>query len=501
MLASMSRFKQSSLLLVWFFALIGGLVLARRLPGPPGWCVGVVLVFAFATYNRRTFFSLILVLLAGISLGAWRGSLYMNHLAEFQNLFGQTVTVKATVAGDAIYGDKGQLSFDVTKLQLLKPVAKPLVGGIRVQGLGVSMLYRGDVIQISGLLSPTKGSNQARMSYAKVRLQQRGGSPLDVIRRWFVAGLASVLPEPSGSFGAGLLIGQRSTIPKETNDQLSSTGLTHLVAVSGYNLTIIIMAARRLLGKGSKYQSTFFAVLLIITFVLVTGLSASIVRAALVSILSLIAWYYGRTFRPLVLISLAASSTALWNPYYLWSDIGWYLSFLAFFGVMLVGPLITGLLSKPPKLFLGLLIETTSAQLLTLPIIMYIFGRLSVIGLVSNLLVVPLVPLAMLLSLVTGLSGGSSIIIGGWIAWPGRLLLGYMLDIISLLSQFPHASVQKPINLQSMLGMYAAILVGMVVLHRLKGSPEKPKYDRITDRKGRYVRSQQMVNHQTTEGR
>lgn len=497
----MRRFKQTDVLLMWFLAVLAGLVFARRLTGPPFWLVGVLSCAVLALGRCRPYLGFIFVISMGVSLGLWRGSIYMRHLADFQPLFHRSVTLTAKVNVDAVYGDKGQLSIDAGNLQLQKPYVQHLVGGIRVQGLGATMLYRGDQVELSGQLMPTKGSNQAKMSFAKVHLLRRGASVLDTIRRRFVAGLASVLPEPSASFGAGLLIGQRSTIPKTTNDQLSITGLTHLVAVSGYNLTIIIMAARRILGKGSKYQSTLFAISLIIAFVLVTGLSASIVRAALVSILSLLAWYYGRAFRPILLITMTAAVTALWNPYYLWSDIGWYLSFLAFFGVMLVGPLLTGLLRSKPKLLLALIIETTSAQLMTLPIIMYIFGRLSVIGLVSNILVVPLVPLGMLLCLLAGMFGMLSVALGGWIAWSGRMLLGYMLDITSLLSQWRHASVQRPISLTAMLCMYALILLGMVVLIRHQPSPKTVKYATVTDRKGRYVRSQQMVNHQTAEGR
>jgi len=117
-------------------------------------------------------------------------------------------------------------------------------------------------------------------------------------------------------------------------------GLTHIIAVSGYNLTIILHAGKRLLGKRSKRISTFLSLALIAVFLLLAGASASIVRAAIVSVLSIAAGYYGRTFKPLNLIVLAAAITAWANPVYVWSDVSWYLSFLAFYGVMVVSPLI-----------------------------------------------------------------------------------------------------------------------------------------------------------------
>src|SRR3954470_8823983 len=102
-------------------------------------------------------------------------------------------------------------------------------------------------------------------------------------------------------------------------------GLTHIIAVSGYNLTIILHASRRVLGKRSKRMSTFLSLSLIVVFLLLAGASASIVRAAIVSVLSIWASYYGRGFKPLNLLALTAAITALANPVYVWSDLSWYL--------------------------------------------------------------------------------------------------------------------------------------------------------------------------------
>src|SRR5690606_12381438 len=112
-----------------------------------------------------------------------------------------------------------------------------------------------------------------------------------------------------------------------TTDHLTKVGLIHIVAVSGYNLTIIINACRRLLQKRSRFQTLVLSLSLIGTFLLFTGYSPSIVRAALVSGLSLGLWFLGRRIKPVPLLFLAAAITAGANPLYLWSNIGWYLSF------------------------------------------------------------------------------------------------------------------------------------------------------------------------------
>ena len=311
-----------------------------------------------------------------------------------------------------------------------------------------------------------RGSNQGRIAYAQLEVINTGSNRINDFTRKFDAGMQSALPEPTASFGLGLLIGQRTTLPAEITAALTAVGLVHIVAVSGYNLTIIVRGVGRL-RLGSKYQKLIISMALIVGFVLVTGFSASIVRAALVSALSLWAWYLGRQVKPLVLISFAAAVTGLWNPFYVWGDLGWYLSFLAFFGVLVIAPLITGrLFRNPPKLLTMILIETLSAELMTLPLILMTFSQLSIIALVANVLVVPLVPLAMLLAAVAGLFGAFLPQIAGWFAFPARLLLTYMLDIVHMLSSIPAVLIHRSISVFYMIALYIVVLAVTIVLYR-----------------------------------
>ncbi len=453
------KFRQTTLLTVLCVGFLAGLASARRIEFANLPTALLALVIAVALLRRKTFMAVAAFTAAGLLLGLARGAAYMQHSRDYQQLFRQELVLEVRAETDAVYGRGTQLDFDASRIKVVQPYQQELPGKIKVEGFGVPMVYRGDMLELKGSLGPTRGSNQARMSYATISLKGKGETPIDVLRRKFIASLQSVLPEPHASFGAGLLIGQRATIPEQTNEELSVTGLTHIVAVSGANLTIIIVAVRQLLGKRSKFQSTAGAALLLVTFLIITGMSASIVRAALVSSLSLLAWYYGRKFKPLLLISLAAAITAWWNPFYLWSDLAWYLSFISFYGVLVIAPQVTAILSKrkEPKLLGSLLVETIAAQIVTLPLIMYIFGRVSTIGLPANVLVVPLVPLTMLLTLIAGLAGMVVAPIAGWFAWPARIVLVYMLDMAALLSRVPHASTEQYLNVGSMIGLYAAI--------------------------------------------
>jgi len=425
--------------------------------------------------------TLFAVVLFGISAGLWRGGRFLDQLEPYRELTGKQVTLEAKVQSDAVYNKSKQLSFDVNQIHFIEPNIASVPGRITVNGFGEQAVYRGDILKIEGKLSPVRGSRQARISFSNFKAVKRDKSVIENSRRSFIAGIATALPEPAASFGLGLLIGYRTSLPEITTDQLAITGLTHIIAVSGYNLTIIIRSVRRFLGKTSKYQQTIICAVLILVFLFVTDFSASIVRASIVSGLSLAAWYYGRKFKPLLLLMLAAVITSAWNPLYVWSDIGWYLSFLAFFGILVVAPIITrriyGKRDEVPNLSL-LLIETTAAQIMTAPIILYIFGRASLIGLASNLVIGPLVPIAMLFTLFAGISGMFLPVLSGFIAYPSRLILRYILEVVALFARVPNALIEKTINLWHMLVMYIVIVAVTIVAYL----QTKAKYGTITDK-------------------
>lgn len=107
--------------------------------------------------------------------------------------------------------------------------------------------------------------------------------------------------------------------------------------------------SKRLFERRSKFMVAATSIVLMLGFIGISGASPSMVRAGIVAGLSLLAWYYGRVFHPMLLILYVAAATAYWQPSYEWSDIGWWLSFLAFFGVLIVSPLVMKLLYRDRK--------------------------------------------------------------------------------------------------------------------------------------------------------
>lgn len=480
-LARMLQLRRSDKLLGLSGAFLLGLVLARLQLGVPGWVV-VSLGLLTLTGVKKPLFHFILLVSFGLSLGIWRGAAYLQALQPYQDVAAQKVSLRATATLDAVYGKGGQLSFEVQHIQFTNPISAKVPGTMKVSGYGEMAVYRGDVLELTGKLYPTRGGKQATMSYATIRRLGTHQSFIDVLRRKFVAGIQTALPEPAASFGLGLLIGQRNTLPYAMSQALLMVGLTHIIAVSGYNLTILLDASRRAIGNRSKRFSTIIGASLMIFFLLFAGASPSIVRAAVVSALSLAAWYYGRKPRPMVILLFAAAITTFATPTYLWSDISWWLSFLAFFGILVIAPQLLARLfkqRKEPPMLAQVAVETFSAEIMTIPIVMFIFGQVSLIGLLANLLVATLIPIAMLLTFIAGLAGMFAPLIAGWLAWPAKLLLTYMLDTATLLSKVPHIFQQNVyLSAVDMVLCYGALGIVLLLMYK----PRKLWYEK--DSKG-----------------
>jgi ComEC/Rec2-related protein len=456
--------RRTTAICVFLAFLLVGLFVARyTTPLSICWLVLVVILCPIS-FGKR-YILLLYLCLAGLIFGWWRGGVWQSGNLQLEQYYDQKVTLVGRATEDSYYGNKSQIQFTVENIAIN---GQRLQGKVQIKGFGEPMVYRHDLVEVTGKLYKTRGGKQAGISFSDIDVLARSTSTIENLRREFIAGMQNALPEPAASFATGLLIGQRSLLPDKTSEVLLIAGLTHIVAVSGYNLTIIVKAVRQLLKRFSRFQILALSSTLIYIFLLITGYSPSIVRASLVSMLSLVAWYFGRQFRPILLILLAAAVTGFVNPYYVWADIGWYLSFLAFFGVLVVAPLLQARIfgNKKVPLLGSVAIESFAAQIMTLPLIMMIFGRISLVGLLANVIIVPLVPLAMLFGLFAGLAGMTVPAIAGWFALPARLLLNVMLWLTAWFARWPHAQIQRMISPGNLVALYSILLVIIIGLKK-----------------------------------
>lgn len=389
-------------------------------------------------------------------------------LQVYQPYFDKKVTLRGIVREDSTYDDRRALELRVDDVKI---EGQAMPGIVRITTFDPVQPKRGDLIEVTGKLRDGFGNYQAAVYFGTVRVLGRQVSWAETARHSFAASVLSNVPEPQASLGLGFLLGIKSQLPDTVSEQLRTLGLTHIVVASGYNLTILVRLARRLFAKRSKYQAMLMSVLLMAGFLLVTGFSASMTRAALVTSLSLAAWYYGRRIHPALLLLVTAAITAAINPLYLWADVGWWLSFLAFGGVMLGAPLVQHRLcsSKQPPALAQVAIETVCAQLATLPLILAVFGDFSVLALLANVLIVPLIPLVMLLTFVAGACGWLLPLLAPWVALPAFWLLSYMTEMVGWLSQAPWAVVPLPMTMPGMCLLYAVVSsVGWLLYRKTK---------------------------------
>lgn len=470
--------RRTTLQLWLFAAVIAGLGAAYfGLRPNPVWLLAVGLLVV--TLRRRNWIKLVVVVVLALGLGMWRGGVVQDRLSIYEELYDQKIVLVAHAREDANYNKYKQLSFDAGNLETEDNASLP--GKILVSGYGSNSILHGDMVRIEGKLRPAYGTYAAKMSYAQITVLEHRPNLIAEFKRSFVNGMNNALPEPASSFAMGILVGQRVNLPESVKRDLLMVGLTHIIAVSGYNLTIILRASKGLFSKQSKRLSLLLSVSLILLFLAITGAGASIVRAAIVSMLSIWALYYGRTIKPLNLIALAAAITAWANPLYVWADMSWYLSFLAFYGVLVIAPLLAirfrARWRNSILFMIGL--ESICAEIMTLPYVLHHFEQISLAGLPANILVAVATPLAMLLSLFAGLAGMFAAPIAGWIALPAKILITYMLDTAHLLGKIPHAFTEGvTISMQQMIASYILILV----VTSLLWFKIKPESDMITDR-------------------
>lgn len=433
------------------------------------------IVIALLRHRRRLLTSGLLVL--ALVLGFWRSQAWVGERAQLSGLIGQEITVTATIIDDPSISPSGQVDFKVSHLKL---DGRTLPGELSVHEYPVR-LQRGYQVQLTGKIRPGFGNAVAELSFPKVEVLSTQQSWLEQLRQRFFAGIKAALPEPIASFGLGLLVGIRALIPKEMQAELTLVGLSHLVAVSGYNLTILVQAANRLLDRFGRSVALVSSLWLIAGFLVVTGASASIVRASLVGVLGLLAAYYGRKFNPITLILLTAATTAAYDPKYL-TDFGWLLSFLAFFGILVVAPAVEARLNHPKPVIVRLFIESLAAQILTLPLILCFFSQLSIVAPLTNLIILPLIPLAMAVSFLAGLAGMFIPAFAGWLSWPAMLLLGFIDKLIHGFAALPWAGRADHISFTAMLVMYVLILLITLALSRTnRRLGRKPSGQRLTE--------------------
>jgi competence protein ComEC len=251
--------------------------------------------------------------------------------------------------------------------------------------------------------------------------------------------------EPYASFLAGLLIGDRAGIDPDLMEAFNRTGTTHIIAVSGYNVSLVLLYALQACYLFGLQRRHAFGLLLIclMLFVIICGASSAVIRAAVMGGLVLFAQHIGRRVHMANLLITAVVVMQIGNPKILFYDIGFQLSTVATIGLIYVTPFFEKRFEWLPERFefRESFIATLVATLVTLPFIIWYFGRISLVALIVNILIAPLIPLAMAVGAVMLCASFISIELAQVCGYFVALFLEIIIQMVSWFAQIPWASV------------------------------------------------------------
>ncbi|MBI2645172.1 ComEC/Rec2 family competence protein [Candidatus Uhrbacteria bacterium] len=343
---------------------------------------------------------------------------------------------------------------------------------VRVFSTLMPAYHYGDELYVRCMLIPVQNGPCVQ---ADIRRISRGKGNVGFAfllrgKELFLNAVRTHLSEPHASLLGALLVGERSGFPAWLTDAFIRSGILHIVAISGYNISIVMagMYAALRAFSVSRKRSFWCIIIGIFFFVLMTGSSASVVRAAIMGGVALVAQYIGRKQYAGNAILCAAGVMIFWDPSIIF-DIGFQLSFAATCGLIYISPILERACENISSAYgtKTIALQTISATLATAPLLIFSFQRFSVVALAVNMLVLPVIPLVMALGFfwaVFAFAGGmltalipipidTFIHIAGWPIW---FLLSYIMISAQWFSQISWASVDVRLGSWNWVFMYAA---------------------------------------------
>lgn len=431
--------------------------------------IGVLISLGFALFGRHTLSVCALFLLIGSGYYALRIPTGDIDFALPKSFTGTVVAVRT-------YSERHMLT-----------IASPELNGSAIAAYvpRYPVYGYGDTVRVSGTIKRLEQDDSRFLrdriigvvSFPDMSLIEEGRGvglrgKLYLIRDAIADRFASSLPAEEAAFLTGLTLGKSAVFSDKLQEQLRITGTTHLVALSGSNVTVIIRGVVILFGLWFSRRALFPLTLTAITlFVLMTGAEASVVRAALMAGIVLLAERTGRVHDTRIAIVCAAVAMVLMNPAVLVFDIGFQLSFFALLGIVYLEPLLADLFrvdalkSRPLRAFLHVITTTLAAQIAVFPLSLFYFEFASVIALIPNALILLLIPYTMLMGLMVFLAGLFSHLLALLFAFPARLMLGYELGVIEFFSRFQVGVTTRSLPLAFVI-LYYAVLATIILWTR-----------------------------------
>ncbi len=292
------------------------------------------------------------------------------------------------------------------------------------------------------------------MGYPKIEVISHGNGGsikriLFFVKEKFIQNINSLIQAPESILMGGLILGEKSSFSQELRSQFINTGTIHIIALSGYNVTIVAEWIMKIFSQISYLPKNFgigFGIVAIVLFIIMTGASSTAIRAGIMAILVLIARITGRNYDVGRALILAGVFMILLNPFVLVYDVSFQLSFIATIAVIFYAPRIEKYFLWVPKTFQlrDIVSVTAAAYIFVCPFILYKMGNLSLVALPANILSLPFIPFTMFLGFITGFVGIFSYILGVPVGYVSYLFLHYELWVIDFFAHLPFAAFAIP---------------------------------------------------------
>ncbi len=337
-------------------------------------------------------------------LGSWYVGIRYEQFMSVKVPYGEHITFEGCISNEPKITNASQ--------EVKVSISSPFYGDVRIRMRSSESVAYGDCFHGVGVVSRPpemqvsyflKERMYGTIQYPKLSLLEKRkemflGSLMISMRKTIMQTFQSALSRDEAIFLAGLTIGAKGEFGDKLQTAMKKSGTTHLVALSGYNIMIIISALMlgfvRFMKKRYAIIVTGFFVFL---FCIFAGGESSLVRAAILGCIGMVAGEFGRKFDVRQAVVVAAVAMALINPFVLVFDVGFQLSFAAFLGIAYCSPALMELfhMKDEQKRIKNLFIDALSAQLATLPIIAMQFGTISFVGIISGLILLELIPITM----------------------------------------------------------------------------------------------------------
>jgi competence protein ComEC len=325
----------------------------------------------------------------------------------------------------------------------------------------MEMIYYGDRVSLHGKI--TKPRSFADFDYLRYLrrwgaqtiiknpeqftiLSSGGGNTIvrwaQTVRNFFEKNVRRALPEPHATIAVGVLLGVKSSLPEWTQNDFKNSGLQHLLVVSGSNVAIVVSLTAFLLARFGRWAVFWGSLFSLLFFVLLVGMDAPVLRAAVMGGVVGVAAALGRFSDARTLILFSAAFIGLLQPAIVRDDVGFHLSFLATVGIILGTPILLDyfarISSKKWWTVLSLILSVSlAAQIAVLPVLGRSFGVFPVSGVIANIFAEPLVPIAMGAGAITAVLGWLPLFIVRMIALPAFLAIEGLLFVAYIFGQIP----------------------------------------------------------------